>query len=167
LPCRSDLYRVALAGAPGVGRGRGMEVCASTDAEIAACFAVMQVLRPDLQEAGFAARVRSLALTGYGLAYGLEGERVAVVAGFRLGDSLARGPFFTSMISSRHPSCARAAMGRPCWRGCASLPGTGAAPGCTWIPACSAPTPTVSMSARACASRPSTSSRPAPADGQA
>jgi len=71
-----------------------MEVrVASTDAEIAACFSVMQVLRPDLQEAGFVARVRSLALTGYGLAYGLEGERVAVVAGFRLGDSLARGPF--------------------------------------------------------------------------
>jgi len=67
-----------------------MEVrMASADAEIAGCFAVMNVLRPDLQEAGFVARVRSLALTGYGL----EGERVAVVAGFRLGDSLARGPF--------------------------------------------------------------------------
>ena len=38
-------------------------------------------------------------------------------------------------------------MGRPCWHGCAGLPGTGAAPGCTWIPACSAPTPTVSTSA--------------------
>jgi hypothetical protein len=40
-----------------------MEVCvASTDAEIAACFAVMKALRPDLEEAGFVARVRSLAL---------------------------------------------------------------------------------------------------------
>lgn len=66
---------------------------ASTDAEIAGCFAVMAGLRPDLQEAGFVARVRELAETGYMLAYGLDDTRVVVVAGFRMGDSLARGPF--------------------------------------------------------------------------
>ena len=44
---------------------------ASTDAEIAGCFAVMAGLRPDLQEAGFVARVRELA------------ETVARVTGFQ------------------------------------------------------------------------------------
>ena len=59
---------------------------ASTDAEIAGCFAVMAGLRPDLQEAGFVARVRELAETGYMLAYGLDDARVVVVAGFRMGE---------------------------------------------------------------------------------
>jgi GNAT superfamily N-acetyltransferase len=61
---------------------------ARTDAEIAACFAVMKELRTHLVEAEFVPKVRRLQETGYRLAYLEDEGSVAAVAGFRVGESL-------------------------------------------------------------------------------
>jgi GNAT superfamily N-acetyltransferase len=57
---------------------------AETDAEIAACFPVMQELRLHLRADDFVATVRDLQRDGYTLACGSEGGRVVVVTGFRI-----------------------------------------------------------------------------------
>jgi GNAT superfamily N-acetyltransferase len=66
---------------------------AATDAEIAACWPVMQQLRPHVAEAAFVARVRRQMQSGYRLAFFLGNGRVRAVAGFRLGENLAWGAF--------------------------------------------------------------------------
>jgi GNAT superfamily N-acetyltransferase len=65
---------------------------ASTDAEIARCFPVMQQLRPHLRPEGFVARVHAMQAEGFALAF-LEDDAGAVraVGGFRVQDMLAHG----------------------------------------------------------------------------
>jgi GNAT superfamily N-acetyltransferase len=65
---------------------------ASTDAEIAACHAVMSELRPHVRAEDFVARVRRQAKQGYQLLAGSVAGRVVAVAGFRLTEMLAWGP---------------------------------------------------------------------------
>jgi GNAT superfamily N-acetyltransferase len=64
-----------------------------SEAEIAACHAVMRELRPHLDPATFVHRVRSQQESGYRLAYLEDGGRPVAVAGFRLGECLAWGRF--------------------------------------------------------------------------
>lgn len=66
---------------------------ATDDADIAACYPVMRALRPNLSEHEFVARVKRQQQQGYRLArlYGPEG--VLAVAGFRISENLAWGPF--------------------------------------------------------------------------
>jgi GNAT superfamily N-acetyltransferase len=64
---------------------------AQTDAEILACFAVMHVLRPHLEEAAFVARVRRQQAQGYTLVFIREGDAVVAAAGYRFADFLAWG----------------------------------------------------------------------------
>jgi len=71
-----------------------MEVAlADTDAQIAACFAVMAQLRPHLVEAEFVARVRRMQAQGYQLASLSDDGQVRAVAGFRLTENLSAGRF--------------------------------------------------------------------------
>ena len=66
---------------------------AGTDAEIAACFDVMALLRPHLGREEFVARVRRLeAETGFRLAY-LDADGIKCVAGFRVSEWLAGGRY--------------------------------------------------------------------------
>ena len=64
---------------------------AESDAEIARCFRVMVQLRSHLTEDEFVPRVRELQRNGYELAYLEDAGEVRAVAGFRMGDMLARG----------------------------------------------------------------------------
>lgn len=66
---------------------------AETDAQIAACFAVMAQLRPHLVEAEFVARVRRMQAQGFQLASLSDGGEVRAVAGFRLLENLSAGRF--------------------------------------------------------------------------
>lgn len=66
---------------------------AESEPRIAACYPVMQLLRPHLQEDEFIGRVRAQQSDGYRLALAeVEGVAVAV-AGFRLAENLAWGRF--------------------------------------------------------------------------
>ena len=62
---------------------------AETDAEIAACFPVMQELRGDLLESEFVDTIKRLKRNGYHLAYLAESSVPVALAGFRFGESLA------------------------------------------------------------------------------
>jgi GNAT superfamily N-acetyltransferase len=67
---------------------------AETDADIAACFPVMRLLRPHLtgpQE--LSARVRRQARAGYRILAGWHGQEVVGLAGYRPLENLIRGPF--------------------------------------------------------------------------
>ena len=64
---------------------------ASSDAEIARCFAVMHELRPHLVESGFVARVREQEKLGYFLAYVEDAGRVVSVTGSRVLENLFSG----------------------------------------------------------------------------
>ena len=66
---------------------------ATTDTEIAACYPVMQELRPHVVEGQFLSRIRSQEKVGYRLAYVQASNSVVAVAGFRLGENLAWGRF--------------------------------------------------------------------------
>jgi GNAT superfamily N-acetyltransferase len=66
---------------------------ATTDAEVSACYPVMQELRPHIGEEQFLPRVRNQENAGYRLAYVHEQESVVAVAGFRVGKNLAWGDF--------------------------------------------------------------------------
>ena len=61
------------------------------EAGIRACWPVMGQLRTALTEADFLERVQRQRLAGYRLAAGFVGDRIAVVAGFVLGEKLAWG----------------------------------------------------------------------------
>jgi len=66
---------------------------AESDSRIAACYPVMQLLRPHLREDEFVSRVRAQQSDGYRLAVAeVEGKPVAV-AGFRITENLAWGRF--------------------------------------------------------------------------
>lgn len=65
-----------------------------SDAEIQSVFATMKELRPHLQASEFPATVRRMQKTdGYRLAAVIEGDARPCVAGFRLGENLARGKY--------------------------------------------------------------------------
>jgi GNAT superfamily N-acetyltransferase len=64
---------------------------AGSDAEIAACAAVMAQLRPDVAGEDFVARVRRLAAGGYRLACVVEDGVVVAVAGFHVRENLPWG----------------------------------------------------------------------------
>jgi GNAT superfamily N-acetyltransferase len=66
---------------------------AGGDEEIAACFPVMQQLRPHLVKEHFVSAVREQALQGYRLASLDNGDGIVAVAGFRTGSNLAWGRF--------------------------------------------------------------------------
>lgn len=66
---------------------------AETDADILACFSVMQLLRPHLIESEFVARVHRQRETGYRLARMTDEGQTVAVAGFRQLDNLAWGKF--------------------------------------------------------------------------
>ena len=64
---------------------------AEAEADIARCYLVMAELRPHLQPAEFAARVRRQQAAGFHLAYLEENGEVRAVAGFRYLETLAWG----------------------------------------------------------------------------
>lgn len=67
---------------------------AHTDAAIAACYPVMQQLRPHIVEDEFVVRVRRQGRAGYRLAFiSAPDGQVTAVAGFRIGENLAWGRF--------------------------------------------------------------------------
>ena len=70
----------------------GLEiVVAETEAAIRACWPVMAQLRPQLDEAGFLARVQRQRAAGYRLVAVRRRGRVVAVAGFVIGEKLAWG----------------------------------------------------------------------------
>lgn len=66
---------------------------ATSDDDIAACFPVMQALRPHLVADEFVARIRQQEAAAYRLAFAEAAQGVAAVAGFRIGENLAWGRF--------------------------------------------------------------------------
>jgi len=66
---------------------------AASDCEIAACYPVMQALRPHIAEDEFLSRVRRQEKTGYRLAFVEQADGVVAAAGFRIGENLAWGRF--------------------------------------------------------------------------
>jgi GNAT superfamily N-acetyltransferase len=67
---------------------------AETDAEVAACFAVMRQLRPNLANAEeLLTRVRRQQQAGYRILAGWRGAEVVGLAGYRPQENLIRGPF--------------------------------------------------------------------------
>lgn len=66
---------------------------ATSDDEIAACYPVMQALRPQVAQNEFVGRVRRQQGAGYRLAFIEEAGDVLAVAGFRIGENLAWGRF--------------------------------------------------------------------------
>lgn len=66
---------------------------AMTDKEIAACYPIMRELRHHIAEDEFLSRIRRHENTGYRLAFVQESDGVIAVAGFWVGESLARGRF--------------------------------------------------------------------------
>jgi ribosomal protein S18 acetylase RimI-like enzyme len=67
---------------------------AETDAEIAACFPVMRLLRPNLASPEeLCTRVRRQAEAGYRILAAWRGEEAVGLAGYRPQENLIRGPF--------------------------------------------------------------------------
>jgi ribosomal protein S18 acetylase RimI-like enzyme len=67
---------------------------AETDAEIAACFPVMRMLRPHLADPEeLCTRVRRQAPAGYRILAAWRGEEAVGLAGYRQQENLVRGPF--------------------------------------------------------------------------
>jgi ribosomal protein S18 acetylase RimI-like enzyme len=67
---------------------------ADSDAEIAACFAVMRELRPHLASADeLVARIRRQQRESYRLLALWDGDRAVACAGYRVTENLVRGPF--------------------------------------------------------------------------
>jgi GNAT superfamily N-acetyltransferase len=64
---------------------------AETDPDIARCFAVMQQLRPHLNEADFITRLRRMQREGFLLAFLEEAGAVRAVAGYRYYEKLFSG----------------------------------------------------------------------------
>lgn len=64
---------------------------ADTDAQILACFPVMQTLRPALERESFVARVRRQQANGYRLAWRESAGLPVAAAGFRITENLAWG----------------------------------------------------------------------------
>jgi ribosomal protein S18 acetylase RimI-like enzyme len=67
---------------------------ADTDAEVAACFPVMRLLRPHLSgPEELCVRVRRQAQAGYRILAAWRGEAAVGLAGYRPQENLVRGPF--------------------------------------------------------------------------
>jgi GNAT superfamily N-acetyltransferase len=66
---------------------------AKSDQQIAACYPVIQELRPHIAEESFIPLVRDLEKGGYRLAFVEEDGRPVAVAGFRVAENLAWGRF--------------------------------------------------------------------------
>lgn len=66
---------------------------ATSDAEIAACYPVMQELRPHIIESDFVARIRQAEKSGYRLVCLQDGDTPLAVAGIRIMQNLAWGRF--------------------------------------------------------------------------
>lgn len=66
---------------------------AENDADIDRCFSVMVQLRPHLSREAYLAQVKRQMTEGYQLAYIEEEGTVQAVAGFRVGEMLARGKY--------------------------------------------------------------------------
>src|SRR5271165_4960921 len=67
---------------------------AETDAEVAACFPVMRLLRPNLTSpAELRARVRRQTQAGYRILAAWQGKEAVGLAGYRPQENLIRGPF--------------------------------------------------------------------------
>jgi GNAT superfamily N-acetyltransferase len=67
---------------------------AETDAEIAACFPVMRMLRPHLATAEeLCTRVRRQSEAGYRILAAWRGDEAVGLAGYRPQENLIRGPF--------------------------------------------------------------------------
>lgn len=66
---------------------------ATTDEDIAGCYAVMRELRPHIAEADFLSRVRRQEAAGYRLACVQVSGQTVAVAGFRISENLAWGRF--------------------------------------------------------------------------
>lgn len=66
---------------------------AESDEQIARCFPVIVQLRPHLEPTEFGDRVQRQRQMGYHLACLETDDRVVAVAGFRLSECLASGPF--------------------------------------------------------------------------
>lgn len=66
---------------------------AATEAEIAACFAVMRELRSDINQSDFIQRIQRQQRSGYQLGFIQDAEGVVAVAGYRFGESLAWGRY--------------------------------------------------------------------------
>jgi GNAT superfamily N-acetyltransferase len=64
----------------------------NSDAEIAAAFPLMHVLRERLSAETFVSTVRAQQRCGYVLAAGYANGKLVTLAGFREGQTLARGP---------------------------------------------------------------------------
>lgn len=77
---------------------------ATSEGEIASCFAVMRELRPQLRGDEFVDRVRRLERGGYRLAFLEVPEGVVAVAGFRILESLASGRFLFLDDLATHPA---------------------------------------------------------------
>ena len=66
---------------------------AETYEDVAACYPVMQELRPHVPESEFVSRVRSQEKCGYRLAVVEDNHKIVAVAGFRIGENFAWGRF--------------------------------------------------------------------------
>lgn len=66
---------------------------AESDADIERCFPVMVQLRPHLSREAYLAQVKRQQAEGYQLSYIEEAGAVRAVAGFRVGEMLARGKY--------------------------------------------------------------------------
>ena len=66
---------------------------ATSDDEIATCFAAMRELRPHLTHESFVSRVRRQEADAYRLVFREIGGKVVAVAGFRISESLAWGKY--------------------------------------------------------------------------
>ncbi len=87
-----NMWRSLLTPMLGVLSERFMKVeLAESDAEILACFPVMQHLRDLESAAEFLRQVRNQQNSGYCLAFVTDGGKPLAVAGFRLGENLAWG----------------------------------------------------------------------------
>lgn len=66
---------------------------ATTDQEALRCAATLKELRPQLDEAGFAALFQALRRDGYQLAFLTRDDEVCCVAGFRIASNLYLGKY--------------------------------------------------------------------------
>lgn len=64
-----------------------------TDAEILACYTVMQQLRPHIKSSDFVACVKQQQQLGYQMVCVVHNDVVAAVAGYRIGQNLAWGRY--------------------------------------------------------------------------
>jgi GNAT superfamily N-acetyltransferase len=88
---------------------------AETDAEILACLAVMQELRPHLREADFVATVRRMQAEGFRLAAVTADGAVQAVAGYRIIEMLRTGRMveiddLVTSQSARSTGCGKALL---------------------------------------------------------